>query len=298
MAVRAVHLGVDGVDARSAGHVDDLARLVRRVEDVAVDPDRQDGRPHPGERRLGPAPAPAEVVQVHRLGQQQVAVGVEPPHELVALVLEVALDLEALPQRVALDRLDDLAAEAGAEHVVAAEGHHRDHAGGGQAVVGAVARPRRRSTRRPASAGPCGWQRRPLLHQPICWALAAAAVAIGTRAPTRSGYITPHSSTCIPPIDPPTTSAHRPMPRWSATAAWVRTMSRMVTTGKRDPHGSPVVGVRGGGTGGALTAAEHVGAHHEPAVGVDGEPGPDRARPTTRASRVRARGRRRRGCRP
>ena len=31
----------------------------------------------------------------------------------------------------------------------------------------------------------------------------------------------------MPPIDPPTTASHRAMPRWSATAAWVRTMSRI-----------------------------------------------------------------------
>ena len=32
------------------------------------------------------------------------------------------------------------------------------------------------------------------------------------------------------------------MPRWSATAAWVRTMSRIVTTGKREAHGRPSSG--------------------------------------------------------
>ena len=45
-----------------------------------------------------PPPSAADVVQVHGLRQQQVAVGVEAPDELVAVVVEVALDLEALPQ--------------------------------------------------------------------------------------------------------------------------------------------------------------------------------------------------------
>src|SRR5918996_738209 len=84
--------------------------------------------------------------------------------------------------------------------------------------------------------------RRPALHQPICWALAAAAVAIGTSDRTRSGYITPHSSTCMPPIDPPMTVSHCRTPRWSATAACVRTMSRIDTTGNRDAHGRPSAG--------------------------------------------------------
>ena len=65
---------------------------------------------------------------------------------------------------------------------------------------------------------------------------------MGTTAPTRSGYITAHSSACMPPIDPPTTSAQQDTPRWSATAACVRTMSRTETTGKREPHGLPSSG--------------------------------------------------------
>ena len=43
----------------------------------------------------------------------------------------------------------------------------------------------------------------------------------------------------MPPIDPPTTPAHRSMPSWSARAASTETWSRMVTSGKRDPYGAP-----------------------------------------------------------
>ena len=67
----------------------------------------------------------------------------------------------------------------------------------------------------------------------ICCALASAHVAIGTMAPTRSGNMIPHSSTCIPPIDPPTTACHLFTPSASASDACARTMSRMVTTGNR-----------------------------------------------------------------
>jgi hypothetical protein len=60
-------------------------------------------------------------------------------------------------------------------------------------------------------------------------------VAIGAMARTRSGNMTPHSRTCIPPMEPPTTAIHESTPRWSATAAWQRTMSRVVTVGNLDP---------------------------------------------------------------
>src|SRR5215207_4422790 len=140
--VAAGELGVAGPHAGGPGQIDDLPRLVVRVEDVAVDPDRQQRGPQPGERRAEPTPVARQVVQVHGLGEDEVAVGVEAAHELVTLVFEVALDLEPLPQREAVDRLDDLAAEPGAEDVVAAEGHHRHHPGGRQALVGTVARPR------------------------------------------------------------------------------------------------------------------------------------------------------------
>jgi len=46
-----------------------------------------------------------------------------------------------------------------------------------------------------------------------------------------------HSSTCIPPIDPPTTACQVRTPRWSASRACARTMSRIVMTGNADPYG-------------------------------------------------------------
>jgi hypothetical protein len=52
-------------------------------------------------------------VEVHGLGEVEVAVGVEAPGQLVAVVLEVALDLEPLPEREPVEGLHHLPPEAG-----------------------------------------------------------------------------------------------------------------------------------------------------------------------------------------
>ena len=81
-------------------------------------------------------------MQVHRLADHEIAVGVEAAHQLGAVVLEVALDLELLPQpeRVAESApIGEVAAEPVGEHVVAAERHLRHHAGDRQPVARAVA---------------------------------------------------------------------------------------------------------------------------------------------------------------
>ena len=74
-------------------------------------------------------------------------------------------------------------------------------------------------------------------------ALLRAVVASGMAARIRSGWCAAHSSTCIPPIEPPTTHSSRSMPRWSISRSCARTMSPMVTTGKRSPYGLPVAGL-------------------------------------------------------
>ena len=53
--------------------------------------------------------------------------------------------------------------------------------------------------------------RRPVDHQPICWAVAAAQVAIGmiAGAPAR-GTSPPTRATCMPPIEPPMTVTPAP----------------------------------------------------------------------------------------
>ncbi len=76
----------------------------------------------------------------------------------------------------------------------------------------------------------------------ICWAVDSVQAHTGMIDATRCGYMTAHSRACMPPIDPPTTVSQRLMPRWSVSAFWTRTMSRMVTTGKREPYGRPSTG--------------------------------------------------------
>lgn len=67
-----------------------------------------------------------------------------------------------------------------------------------------------------------------------------------TACATRSGNVTAHSMTRIPPIDPPMTMAHLSMPSRSASAASAATWSRTVTKGKRLPHGRPSGAVEAG----------------------------------------------------
>jgi hypothetical protein len=90
-----VALDVDSVHAES---VDELPRLVRRVEPVARE--RRDERlpaADPAER-IGEARVPFRgVVEIDCAQQIEVAVGVEPLDELPPLMLEVALDLEERP---------------------------------------------------------------------------------------------------------------------------------------------------------------------------------------------------------
>ena len=63
----------------------------------------------------------------------------------------------------------------------------------------------------------------------------------------------------------------------------MRTQSRIETTGKRDAYGRPVVGMGRRRPGGALTTAEHIGAHDEVLVGVERAPGTDEAIPPSRS---------------
>ena len=62
---------------------------------------------------------------------------------------------------------------------------------------------------------------------------------MATAARTRSGWLTAHSTTRIPPIDPPMTARKRSMPSASASIASTATWSRMVMLGNREPYGRP-----------------------------------------------------------
>ena len=54
-------------------------------------------------------------------------------------------------------------------------------------------------------------------------AVAAAGAASTAMRSTASGAMIAHSSTCMAPIDPPTTAANRSMPIALANASWPRT---------------------------------------------------------------------------
>ena len=248
-------------------------------------------------RRVGAAPPAAEVVQVHRLGEQQVGVGVEAAHELVAVVLEVALHLEALPQREPVERLDHLAAEAAGEDVVAAEGDLADHAGDRQRLVRTVAgrgvvvvaAPPARIHADDATAGrPPG-------------DLLGAGGERGGDGHDRADPVGVHHG----PLERPACRPSSRRPRCASGGCRggrrarpaLRTQSRTDTTGKRLPHGSPSSGCGLAGPVRALAAAEHVGAHDEPAVGVDGLARPDEPVPPAGRRMARRRAARRRGCR-
>jgi len=80
-------------------------------------------------------------------------------------------------------------------------------------------------------------------HNAICSAVAAAPHAMITACGTRSGYVTAHSRARCPPIEPPTTHAHRSMPSASARAASTAIWSRIVIVGNCEPYGAPVSGL-------------------------------------------------------
>ena len=187
----------------------DLALLVGRVEHVAAR--CRSSASAPAIRAIAasspPRPRPTSWRSI-ALPMSEVAVGVEAADELVAVVLEVALDLEALPQLEAVAErraVGELAAEAVGEHVVAAERDLGDHPGDRPGPRAGRRRARRRSSRRRATSGRARIARRPIAPQAICCAVACVHVAIGTIERTRSGYMIAHSSTCIPPIEPPIT---------------------------------------------------------------------------------------------
>ncbi|MGY3455607.1 hypothetical protein ACVWW5_001057 [Bradyrhizobium sp. LM3.4] len=67
--------------------------------------------------------------------------------------------------------------------------------------------------------------------------------AIASAENTRLGYAAVHCSTCMPPIEPPTTANNVSMPSRSISMACARTMSGMVMTGNSRPQTLPVAGL-------------------------------------------------------
>ena len=103
------------------------------------------------------------------------------------------------------------------------------------------------------------------------------------------GYPTAHSSTRIPPIDPPTTACQRAMPSVVGERGFDRDLVADRDAGEARSVRLAVGRVRRRARR-ALTAAEHVRAHHEPAVGVERRAGPDHAVPPAGDGVTRSRG--------
>ncbi len=82
--------------------------------------------------------------------------------------------------------------------------------------------------------------------QAICHGEWRPPTAMGTMDRTKGPFIA-HSSTCMPPIEPPMAAATRRTPRLHRRRWCRRTVSRGVTAGNVAPYGRPVAGssVRG-----------------------------------------------------
>ena len=129
----------------------DLVRQPRRVEPVGVDGDHDEVCAVTRAQRRGDSPAAAaDVVGVHRLGEDDVGVGVEPPDELARVVVEVGLHrVAAAPTQRLLGRLR-LATEPLVQLELAAVGDVGDPPGDPQPGLGTGRRAR--SSRRRGSA--------------------------------------------------------------------------------------------------------------------------------------------------
>ena len=164
-------------------------------------------------------PDPAEVVGVHGVGQRHVGPGIETAHELVGVVVQVALHgislVPAVGRRQGLSRQRRLACllvatEADRQLGLGAVGQVGDAPGDAEADV------RRGAVLEVVPAAPIriGHDRLNL------GGLGADLIGRreGTVAPThaastRSANIAHHSRARIPPMDPPATRAKRSIPR-------------------------------------------------------------------------------------
>ena len=222
-------------------------------------------------------------MQVHRLADDGVTVRIETADQLVAVVVEVALHPEPLPQVVAERAVlvGQFPTELLGEGIVAAERHLGDLPRGGQPlprpltgcrVVVVTAPEVRVEPDGPASDGapgdllrrrlgtrcdrddarhPVGEDARPLQH------LHATHRTADHRMPAAHAEV----------VGEPGLGAHHVADGHDGEPAAV---------------GPPVVGVRRGGPGRALAPAEDVAADHEEAVGVDGEARTHATLPPTR----------------
>src|SRR3990167_3302498 len=118
--------------------VDDLPRACRREAPVGGEGHHAEARLHPGQGLRQVAVERRRRVEiVQRLGHQQVGVGVETPGKFLALVAQVALDLELDAVEVVVELLAlQAAAEFLTHGIVRQVGNVADHARQHQAALG------------------------------------------------------------------------------------------------------------------------------------------------------------------
>ena len=94
-------VGVDGDQRPGRRCGGDQLTLGRQEQPIGIDDGHGQFGRDPLQRSLDTAAAAADVVRVHRLGEHQVGVRVEPPAQLVAVVLQVGLHrVPAAAQRI------------------------------------------------------------------------------------------------------------------------------------------------------------------------------------------------------
>jgi hypothetical protein len=269
VAVGTGDLHVGGVTAeRAQGLVDELL-LVRRIERVGVDGDREHGRVDAGQGPLHAAAAPTEVVEVHRPVDHQVGVGVEPAGELGAVVVEVALDVEALPHREAVVQgVELLAAEPLVEHPLGAVADLGRLPGDGEAHVGTVAG---RGVVVVAAAPPGVEDDRAALH-----ARERDLLGAGRRGGGDGRHATDPPGVHHAPLEglhPAHGAPDHGEPAPDAQVVGDRGLGAHDVADRHDRERRAEGRARGRvdrrRAGGALATAEDVDAHHEQAVGVE-----------------------------
>ncbi|CAB4944660.1 unannotated protein [freshwater metagenome] len=237
-----------------------------RVEPVGVNTADHHGHRDRSERSRDSPAAPTHVVGVHRLGERHVGAGVEPAHQLLGMVVEVRLDgVPASAQRVlgSLRR----AAKAQLELGLAAVTEVRHAPGQTEPLVRAAAGLRM-----------------------VVVAIAVAGVAahrehlrgvkpdlVRRRCRTHGQH--QRGSHALGGHDCPlqrTHAAHRPACHRHPAVDAERVAQtdfdlNLVTNSNARPARAPrlAIGRERRWARGALTPAEHVGAHHEPLVGVE-----------------------------
>ena len=285
MALVAVDEHAAAVPAAREDPVGQLLLLMGRVQAVAGDRRGEHRHVDAAQRGGDAAPAPPDVVQVHRPVEHHIGVGVEAPHQLLAVMVQIRLHLEAAPQVEVLLRVVQPPSEPALEGLAGPVGHLGDLAGHRQAhpgplglvvvvavvpsTVGGDGQPLHRAPGELQGAGRgAGGQGQDRPHPPGVHGRPLQDLHASHRAAGHSE----------PAADPEVVGQQGLRPDHVAD--------------RHHREAGPVAPAVGrvdvGGAGRALAAAHHVAAHHEVAVGVDRLARADHVGPPARSGMGRA----------